>query len=554
MSSSQSPQDAGQVKRKKDSRKETSASALSSPLAEVAMAGGVPDGAEAIASARSEPKAARPSSRSIIDRFLGLLSAVPFGITLLVLLITACMIGMLIQQQELETFSKYYAELTPAEKYVYGYLGFFNIYHAWYFNLLLLLLSLNIILASIDHFPSAWSYFRRKKLTASPTFAQTQRVRVEPVEVRGVKPDELVTRASEAARAMKFKVKVTAEETRTTLFAERGVWNRLGAYAVHVSLLTIFLGGFLTATRSHSGGMWVIPGETSNEMIQQVFNVDNASTTHAVTTRKLELPFTVETLDIQQKLIDKNKFIDASNTLDWLTRVKIKDETGEHEALIHLNSPYDYRGYRFFQASFQGLGSARTINLRVTPEADSAPQTIEIKRNGEAKLADGTLLRYVEFNPDFQMGKDGKPTIASAEYNNPAAHLEVIKPSGERSEAWAFTESFIQAISNAPFLRSSLLTMGGYQFVLTDFEKVPQAHMLSIQYDPGVNIVYLGFLMLCLCLIGVFFFSHQRLWIVVEGGKVYLGGDANRNRLGFEDRVKQIAARILEPHAAAASS
>jgi hypothetical protein len=37
-----------------------------------------------------------------IDAFLGLLSAVPFGISLLVLLITACMIGMLIQQVELE--------------------------------------------------------------------------------------------------------------------------------------------------------------------------------------------------------------------------------------------------------------------------------------------------------------------------------------------------------------------------------------------------------------------------------------------------------------------
>src|ERR1044071_8810089 len=108
---------------------------------------------------------------SLIDRFLNLLSSVPFGIVLLILLIVACMIGMLIQQQELETFTGYYAELTPAEKTVYGRLGVFDIYHVWYFNLLLLLLSLNIILASIDHFPSAWSFIAKKKLTASPMFA-----------------------------------------------------------------------------------------------------------------------------------------------------------------------------------------------------------------------------------------------------------------------------------------------------------------------------------------------------------------------------------------------
>ncbi len=44
---------------------------------------------------------------SWIDSFLNLISSVPFGISLLILLITACMIGMVIQQQELESFSGY---------------------------------------------------------------------------------------------------------------------------------------------------------------------------------------------------------------------------------------------------------------------------------------------------------------------------------------------------------------------------------------------------------------------------------------------------------------
>jgi cytochrome c biogenesis protein len=518
--------------------------ASAAPLAEVAVTAG---GAEVA----PEKAVLRRQKVSIIDRLLGLLSAVPFGITLLALLITACMIGMLIQQQDLETFAKYYAELTPAEKLVYGRLGFFNIYHIWYFNLLLLLLSLNIILASIDHFPAALSYFRRKKLTASPTFAQTQRIRVEPVELRGASRAELADRASAAARALGFKVKVTEEETRTTVFAEKGLWNRMGAYAVHVSLLTIFLGGFLTSTRGHTGAMWLEPGRAENVMQQQVFNVDHASNDYAIAQQQLQLPFQVEALDIQQKLIDKNQGIDNGNTLDWLTRVKIHDERGSHDALIHMNKPYDYRssffgGYRFFQASFLGrVGNARTITLRVTSEG-SSPEEITIKRNGEGKLADGTRLRYLDFNSDFQIGPDKQPIQPmSADYSNPAARLEVIRPNGERRQAWAFTEAFLGQITGAPVMKAAVEeAMGGFRFVLTDFEKVSEAHMLSIQYDPGVNIVYLGFTMLCGCLMAVFFFSHQRLWIVVEGEKVYLGGDANRNRLGFEDRVKQIAARI----------
>ncbi|MGH9845726.1 MAG: cytochrome c biogenesis protein ResB, partial [Blastocatellia bacterium] len=182
---------------------------------------------------------------SLIDAGLNLLSSIPFGIVQLILLITACMIGMLIQQQELESFPGYFAELTPAERTVYGRLGFFDIYHVWYFNLLLLLLSLNIILASIDHFPAAWSFVSKKKLTASPMFAIAQKFK-EKLELPRLSRKELVERASVAAKATKFKVRVTEENERTTIFAERGVWNRLGAYVVHIGLLTIFFGGFMT--------------------------------------------------------------------------------------------------------------------------------------------------------------------------------------------------------------------------------------------------------------------------------------------------------------------
>src|SRR5688572_5022906 len=94
--------------------------------------------------------AATRVSSPILTRLLNQLSNVSLGVTLLILLVIACMIGMLIMQQTVEGFDKYYAELTPAQKLLYAKLGFFDIYHVWYFNALLLLLSLNIVLASID--------------------------------------------------------------------------------------------------------------------------------------------------------------------------------------------------------------------------------------------------------------------------------------------------------------------------------------------------------------------------------------------------------------------
>src|SRR5215213_779222 len=100
-------------------------------------------------------------------RAMDLLSGVRFGVVLLVLLAGACMVGMLIMQVNMDGFDKYYAALTPSQQLLYGALGFFDIYHTWYFNAMLLVLSLNIILSSIDNLPKAWTYVSRKKLDAS---------------------------------------------------------------------------------------------------------------------------------------------------------------------------------------------------------------------------------------------------------------------------------------------------------------------------------------------------------------------------------------------------
>lgn len=478
-----------------------------------------------------------------VTRVIEFLSSVRFGVSLLVLLVVACMIGMLVMQVNVDGFENYYAALTPAQKLLYGNLGFFDIYHSRYFNFLLLVLSLNIVLASIDRFPKAWTFISRRKLDASAHWLRGQEQHAS-LELTGASRSEAGARVAAAFKQLGLKPTVTEKGAKTFVFGERGAWNRLGAYAVHVALLTIFTGGFLTSQFGRVGQMPLQPGTTANDMSEIVFKIDGATQEFAPSRASFELPFEVFCTDIQQKLIKKEGTITADNTLDWLTWVRIKDkEQGvEKDALVHLNHPYDYRGYRFFQASFQAHGQAREIKLRLTPEQGGATQDVSIKRDGDATLPDGTRIKFAQFIPDFTFA-GGKPTSASDDYNNPAAVLSVVPARGGPPErAFAFANPLPEGLPVGA-------AKGGYKFQLVDFEKVPAVHILSVQHDPGANIVYLGFALLGLTLCAVFFFSHQRVWAQIEERdastfEVVLGGNTNRNKLGFEDRFKRLVKAI----------
>lgn len=483
------------------------------------------------------------SAATLSDRLMRALSSVRFGVTLLVVLAAACMTGMVIMQVNMEGFDKYYAALTPSQQLLYGALGFFDIYHTRYFNALLLVLSLNIVLSSIDYFPRAWAFVSRPKLAANSLWLGGQQQHAA-LTLAGDRVEAVAQRVSAACRVIGWKTKTTAtDDAALVVFAERGAWNRLGAYAVHVALLVIFAGGLLTARLGHTGQVAFGPGETAREMSETVFDLDRP--------RQLAvaLPFDVECTDIQQKLIDKNGTTSPVNTLDWLTVIKIKDpargETTPVEAVVRMNAPFDYRGYRFFQSSFVPEGRARSIKLRVTPEQNgAAAQEIELMRDAKAKLADGAVIKFAAFYSDFVL-EGARGSSQSDEYRNPAAEIQVVKDSGEAAKGFAFPSA---AAAAGPMAAKPI---GGYKFELIDYEKVGAAHVLSVQRDPGAGVVYVGFVLLVLTLAWVFLFSHQRVWAHVapcgEGCfEVTLGGDTNRNRVGFEDRFRRLVKELSE--------
>jgi len=462
----------------------------------------------------------------ILSKFLRLVCSVRLGVMLLSILALACLVGMLVMQQNVDGFENYYAALTPSQRLVYGKLGFFDIYHAWYFNALLCLVSLNIILASIDRFPKTWIYVSKPQVTVPLRWLLDQKQNA--VFEVNASTETIQESAEELLKSHRWaKTRVAEKNGRLYIFGESGVWNRLGAYAVHVGLLTIFLGGFLTAQFGNTGNLPLSPGESTNLIHETVVDLDNVK---EVTK---QLPFEVTFTDIKQELIRKDGSIAVGNTIDWITHFTIKDETGTQEAMVQMNRPYDYRGYRFFQASFTQIGRARNIVLDVTPAGGGEPQQLKIERGGSAALADGTKIRFAEFRGNFRIGPEDLNEDTSS-YPNPGVVLQVVPPGGTVQNAYAFGPQ----MANIPAAGKPI---GGYTYRLTDFEKVADKHVLSVQRDPGANVVYVGFVLLFLTLVAVFFFSHQRVWIVAKPRapghfEITAGGNANRNQNAFDEK------------------
>jgi cytochrome c biogenesis protein len=435
--------------------------------------------------------AKRRTGEPIFGRFLKLLCSVRLGVTLLIMLGLACLIGMLVMQQNVAGFERYFAELTPAQRLVYGKLGIFDIYHAWYFNALLCAVSMSIILASIDRFPKTWPYISKPNLTVPVRWLRDQK-QTDELNIEGTS-QEISARIADSMKKTGWrKTTVTEKNGRVYVFGQSGAWNRLGAYAVHVGLLTIFTGGFLTAQMGTTGQMPLAPGQKTNLISDTVVNLDK---TNEITKR---LPFEITCTDIQQRLLKKDGGLSASNTIDWVTRFTIKDETGTHDAMVQMNKPFDYRGYRFFQASFINVGRARTITLKLTPAGGGERQMVTIPRNGSTVIPDGTNIAFSEFRGNFRIGQED-PNEETSDYPNPAAVLKVTAPGAAPETAYAFGAQ----MANIPVASKPV---AGYTYQLADFEKVADQHILSVQLDPGTTVVYVGFVILFLTLVAVFLF------------------------------------------------
>jgi cytochrome c biogenesis protein len=452
------------------------------------------------------------------------LAAIKTGVILLILVVILSAAGTVILQRPATDVDEMQRAYSPQVLRLLDGLGLTDVFHAWWFVLLLSLVSLSIVAASIQRFPNAWRYFSRPYKSPDEAFRKALPGHVL-IPLNNLDNEDEQAALSTTERILQksgFRPERIVGENRFSLFGERNRFSEMAVYIVHASLLLIFLGGIIDALYGWRAFVTLTRGQQSSQVEPQ-----NGA--------KRTLPFAIRCDGAGQE-----NYADGTPKKWWSDLAVVKDGQVILRKQIVVNEPLVYGGVRFYQASYGNTGTLDKLVLTATPrnnEAGQAPKDITIGPDETLPLDADTTVRLAEFIPDYVVS-DGQVYARSKELQNPAAHLVVeSKKSGQAINVWMPPIPGHEQNADSP-----------YAFVGKDIQ-MGYFTGLEVSHEPGQWGVWSGVVLMGIGLALVFYFVHMRVWAVPvrdERGRLmlWIGGTANKNKDMFEQRFRKLVDQI----------
>ncbi|MCF8063574.1 MAG: cytochrome c biogenesis protein ResB, partial [Deltaproteobacteria bacterium] len=406
---------------------------------------------------------------------------------------------------------------------VFRALQLFDVYHSFWFRILISTLALNLIVCSLDRLPATLRVFRsvpkpdRKKPfedALSDHRFHTGRPPAEPAHIA-----ERLFRKSHR--------KTTRKESQSGVFlhGERGRFSLFAVYLVHLSVLLILAGSIVGSLLGFEAFVNIPEGES-------------VDTVHLRDSRSPKpLGFRIECVDFDVS------FYENGTPKEFRSELRFVGGENTEETTLRVNHPFTFQGIRFYQASYGSI-PGKAVDLLVRQGKPPGAET-GVKANlGERYPLPGGEGHFVveDIRDDFmRMGM------------GPAVRIAVHPADGEGLEFWVFlhpervASRFSESFKTFPKLNPSAFEP--YTFLLEDVENRYYTG-LQVNRDPGVPFVWAGFFLIVAGLFAAFFMSHRRVWIRIEdsgdGAVVRMAGRTNKNAVGAEREMTQLTSRLRE--------
>lgn len=450
-----------------------------------------------------------PSAGGITEAVWNLFASIQLTIALLLSLAATSVIGTLIPQNaEPAAYIARYGENLFRFFWV---LGLFDMYHSWWFQLLMALLAANVIVCSADRISAQ----RRILLVRRPQFrAERFRNLPEREEFDADRaPAEL-----EAAYAPVFRkglraVRVERTEAGFLMFGESGRWTRFGVYTVHLSVVLLLIGGLIGSIFGFDGFVNIREGDTVQQIVLRG------------TGERLKLPFAIRLNRFSVSFYETGAPKEYRSSLTLLEEGR---EVVNKEIIV--NDPLRHRGISIFQSSYGSVPSDQAV-LSFTSQATGLIYTREAAVGKEIEIPEnlGTfVLRELRHNAAFRGRSVGD------------AFVGILTPPGGPAE---------EIILPVRFPTFDRMRRGAVVVAVEEFKERFYSG-LQVNRDPGVWVVYTGFiLMLAGCYV-TFFMSHQQFCVeaVRRGAKtrVRVAGAANKHKPALARRIQRLSRGLQE--------
>jgi cytochrome c biogenesis protein len=441
-----------------------------------------------------------------LNKIWDFFTSVRLTIVLLLTLAATSIIGTLIPQNQEP--AAYFQAFGGSLYRLFDLFGLFDMYHSGWFQLLILLLTINIIVCSIDRM----SANRRILFVRKPSFNLARYRNLKSKQK--FKDDRSTDQLKEVCQAY-IKRHFRHSQVETTdhgyaIYGEKGRWTRFGVYMVHLSVVLLLIGGLIGSIFGFDG--WVnIPEGESASRIQLRSQA-----------QMIQLDFEIRCDDFDVSFYDTGapkEFRSALTILEQGREVFKKD--------IIVNDPLRYKGISLYQASYGQLPSDKLV-LSFT----SAKTGMIYTRNAGVNQT----VTLPEKLGSFVL-KELRAAAKFGDHDIGEAYIGVLTPpNGDPQEIFL------------PLRFPSFDKMRKGQVVIAVVDQVRRYYTgLQVAKDPGVWVVYVGFILMIIGCYITFFMQHQQICVELASGsktEVIVAGTANKNKTAMQTKVDRIAEKL----------
>ncbi|MFH1862910.1 MAG: cytochrome c biogenesis protein ResB, partial [bacterium] len=445
--------------------------------------------------------------------------------------------------------------ISPAIYEILLFLKLHDPYRSWWYQLLLMTLSLSLFTCIIERIPIA---LRSLKI-GEPKSVD---------EIGGRSSGRNFTAAGNPEQVMKrlprlFRYRTEQATGEWRIAGGHGLIAGFGPILAHSGLLALVVGGLLASLLGFSTSIQGVPGEVVTDPgIPFAVRVDSFKIMYyplgigqyvlmderflgKIVARKGDDLFLVETQSHDRTMTTsvvessrlRNKFdieMDKGNIRDYISVLTvIEDSQAVNTHRVEVNHPMRYQGFRFYQTSFDPShpiveAELDSVWVAVRSLLDSTQvDTILLRSDGSQPLPDGSELHLARFLPDFRL--EGSTAVsASSELLNPALQFEVRRRGEKLYHQWSFLRTEFAHTDPAAAYSFKALDIFGFRAS----ESYPT--VLQVKKNPGYWLFWLGFALATLGLILAFYLIPQRLWLVLKARddgntEVVIAGQCTRN-------------------------